>query len=96
MDREECEARMPVLSGGTPYPPPSGSDSEGDVGNIWNKSVPSKIFFTFIWEGYTKQRLRKHLYLLDNLSCDDAHMLIQRVLNYSKRLGTCKVRQMAL
>ncbi len=65
--------------------PPAGSDSESDVNNVWNKSFLSKFFFTFICNRNTKQRLCKKLYLLDKLSWDNKHALIQRVLNYSKK-----------
>ncbi len=54
------------------------------------------FFLTFICEEYTKQRLHKQLYLLDKVSYDEAHTLIRRILNYSKRLGTCEICQMAL
>ncbi len=54
-DGEVCEARGQYFE----KAPPTGSASESDVSNVWNKSFPSKIFLIFIWKGYTKQRLRK-------------------------------------
>ncbi len=90
---EVCEARRPVLR---ESPPPLVKIVKVILAMFETNLFLQNFFFTFICKGYTKQRSRKQLYLLDKLLYNDARTLIRRVLNYSKRLGTYEVHQMAL